>query len=274
MVHLIRSSREQSDSERIFPSVNVGEPFQGSKSINIKPKRWELSLALIVSLNLVLGAQLTATYAAYGEFNIWPAIVGGSLALITAGIGLLHIQRLSMERSRVFFLNAIDETLRIPRDIEGTARATASRLVQIGLGEAVLVAVFREEEGARPVLFPLATAGYPDMWMETAERRVLAVSPSVQVAERVAIGSDSWLRPLESLLGKRPWVARVPIERDGTVLGQILLVMRHRGLLRDVGALAALGARVAAALESASLYELGLLELQMSESEKKSLAVQ
>lgn len=273
MVHLIRSSREQSDSGRIFPSVDIGESFQVSKSIKIEPERWELSLALIVSLSLVLGAQLTATYVAYDEFNIWPAVVGGSLIVLAAGVGLLHIQRLAMERSRVIFLNAIDETLRTPRDIEGTASATASRLVQIGFGDAVLVAVFREEEGARPVLFPLATAGYPDMWMEAAERRVLAVTPSVQVAERVVIGSDSWLSPLEPLLGNRPWVAWVPIERDGTVLGQILLVMQHRGLLRDAEALAALGARVAAALESASLYELGLLELQTPESEDESFSV-
>ena len=61
--------------------------------------------------------------------------------------------------------------------------------------------------------------------------------------------------PLGSTLGKRPWVARLPITSNGDLIGLLLLVSRKGGVLRDPVVLATIAAQAAAALDHAALYE-------------------
>ena len=128
-------------------------------------------------------------------------------------------------------------------------------VAELGLADAVLVAVAREENAGESALAPLAAVGYPAGWLEEAAPRPLAVPSTPQAAERIETRGDRWVRPLEPALGERPWVARVPVARDGASLGLLLLVARRRGALADAAALSAIGARLAAALDFASLYE-------------------
>ena len=64
-----------------------------------------------------------------------------------------------------------------------------------------------------------------------------------------------WVAPLGSTLGKRPWVARLPITSNGDLIGLLLLVSRKGGVLRDPVVLATIAAQAAAALDHAALYE-------------------
>ena len=167
----------------------------------------------------------------------------------------MHIARLTRERSRAALLAAVDETLRTPRDIAGAARAAASCLAEVGLADAGLVAVAREQEAGDPALVPVATVGYPDEWLEGAEPRQLAIPASVAAAERVELRRNRWLAPLIRALGEQPWVARIPIAREDASFGLLLLTARRRGALGDAEALATVAAQLAAALDFASLYE-------------------
>ena len=255
MVDLAGDAREAREAERIFPPAAAPDALLASRLASTTREVWELRLALLVALAAALGAQLAATYAAFGSFEPWPAALGAALALLALAVGLVHIQGLSRERTRARLLEAMDETLRTPRDIAGTARAAASRIVELGLADAAIVAVAREEEAGEPALAPLAAAGYPAGWLEEATPRPLAVPSTPQAAERIETRGDRWVSPLEPALGDRPWVARVPVVRDGATLGLLLLVARRRGALGDGAALSASGARLAAALDFASLYE-------------------
>ena len=217
---------------------------------------WELRIALLVALAAGLGAMLAATYAAFEELGSLPVAVGGSLALLGLAIGLLHIRSITRERRHHALLEALVVTFASPRDIEGTASAAARLLVEGGVADACLIAVFQDGEEGEAGLAPLAAAGYPPLWLEGARSRLPAVpsAPVPATREDTALAGP-WVSPLEPELGGAPWVARVPIARGEAALGLGLLLSRRRGMLGDAELLATIGTQLAAALDRASLYE-------------------
>ena len=238
-----------------------------------------LRLAALAAAAAILGAHLAVGYALEG--GVEPALLAvdvalGALALIAA---FVHIGGLTRERRRHAIVDQLAGTLAGVYDVERTSAAGVALLVESGFADAALLAVTRpqrdpehgdeserdggaEATGALPdafvpdALFPIARAGYPDVPLEQdVEGREAPPSPEPLSARREAAGDDPWLAPLRGQLGKRPWVASVPISRAGESLGMLLLASKRRAGLRDPAMLETIGALLGSALDRARLYE-------------------
>lgn len=245
------------DGTPLFPQLQREAPERpaGPTLRAIRRSGWELRLALLVAIAAALGAQLAATYAAFDQLDPLPTALGAGLALVGLAVGLVHIARLTRERRQSALIETLAETFSTPRDVAGAADSAARRLVDLGLADACLVAVAREQEEGETAITPLAAAGYPGGWLAEAEPRMLAVPKALPRAEREDGARDRWLTPVASAFGEQLWVARVPIVRGDAVLGLVLLAAHRRGSLREAPLLEAVGAQLAGALDFASLYE-------------------
>lgn len=218
-------------------------------------------LAVFLAALALLGAHLAVTYAV--EERIDPLIAGsdGVLALITFLAALLHIGGLTRERRRHALVETLATTLTVPRDIDGAARVSVDLPVAAGIADAALLAVTRTPDPDGPDVFvPIAASGYPSRWLERA--MPLPAFPGDQpqlFAARMSAEDDQpWLTPLHPALGKRPWVAQLPIERGGELLGVLVLARAKRSdALTDRSLLLTLSALIANALEHARLYQAG-----------------
>ena len=99
----------------------------------------------------------------------------------------------------------------------------------------------------------LSAIGYPEGWAKNAP--VLPSTPQSDSTIARDRAPHPWVEPLGVRLGKRPWVARIPIISNGEVIGLLLLVARKRGALRDPVVRFTIATQVGAALDHAALYE-------------------
>ena len=170
-----------------------------------------------------------------------------ALALVPAA---WYIRSLTMERQRHAAQTALLDVLSEPRNIGDAARAALVSLARHRIADAGVIALADEHgEGQRVV----AAVGYPDGWAKAAPsvHGLGSATPAI-ARER---DPHPWLQPLGSRLGKRPWVARIPITSNGDAIGLLLLVARQSGPLRDRAVLATIATQVGAALDHAALYE-------------------
>lgn len=197
-----------------------------------------------------VGIHLAVTYAVLDTFDVRLLLLDIGLLLLALGPAAWYIGSLTNERQRhaaqVVLLDVVAE----PRNIGDAARGALAALTRHQLADAGVIALTDEHDDALRILVAI---GYPDGWAKAA--------PLVRHGDglRPLIGRERevhpWVEPLGRSLGKRPWVARIPISSNGDRIGLLLLVSRKRGALRDPVVLATIAAQVGAALDHAALYE-------------------
>ena len=197
-----------------------------------------------------VGIHLAVSYAVLDAFDVRLLLLDVALLLLALGPAAWYIGSLTDERQRhaaqVVLLDVVAE----PRNIGDAARGALAALTRHQLADAGVIALTDEHDDAQRIL---AAIGYPEGWAQTA--------PLVRYADGLTplIGRDRevhpWVEPLGGSLGKRPWVARIPISSNGDRIGLLLLVSRKGGALRDPIVLATIAAQVGAALDHAALYE-------------------
>lgn len=211
---------------------------------------------LLWALLLAGGAALVAvhlgvSFAVLQRFE--PLLLAadlGILALVLAPAAW-YINSVTDERQRHAAQIVLLDVVAEPRNIGDAARGALTALVRYRLADAGVVALADEEGDAQRVL---ASVGYPDGWAKTAALVRYAGGPEPAI-RRDRGEVHPWVAPLLPALGKRPWVARIPITSNGDLIGLVLLVTRKPGALRDEVVLATIAGQVGAALDHAALYE-------------------
>ena len=210
-------------------------------------------LAVAALLAAHLFAAVAFIEANVEGFRFWLAAADAALAGLLILTLAWHLHRLTRERQRHAFVEILVETLSVPASIEGTAEATLELVIGAGLARGGIVAAVSGDDEAATRLVPLAVAGARRGWASEA-------GLSDRLANVVSVGrehtiDDPWLLGMELTIGRRPWVARIPILRGDERLGQLLLASRHRGWLGDRALLHTMGAILAAALDHARQYQ-------------------
>ena len=221
--------------------------------------RW-LRFAVLLAGIALLGAHLAVTYAV--EETIAAAIAGIDVGLLVLGVGAawLHIGSLTRERRRHALVESLATTLTAPRDIEAATRVGVDLPVAAGIADAALLAVTRTPDDDGPDMFvPVAVSGYPVGWLDQAPwLPAFPGDPPRLFTARMDGDDQPWLVPLEAGLGRRPWVAQLPIERRGELLGVMILARAQRcDALDDRSLLQTMSTLIASALEHARLYQAG-----------------
>lgn len=239
---------------------------------------WRLRLAATAGVLAVVAAHLSVTYAATGELDPIVGAVDGALAGLVLVAMLVHTGGLGRERGRAAVLEELVAALATPLSIEDAAAAALGVLTERRVAAAGLLAVARSTgdgdsgDGDAPhgELAPLATAGYAgDPLRELDPRPAFPEEPLVIEVQRETI-EDPWLAPLEPALGRRPWVARVPIVRGDELLGVLLLTARRRRPLDDRPLLTAIGALLGATLDHSRLHQAAFQEREdLAEQESR-----
>ncbi|MGE3855319.1 MAG: ATP-binding protein [Dehalococcoidia bacterium] len=209
---------------------------------------WVLAL---LGGGLLVGVHLAISFAVLQRFE--PLLLAadlGILALVLAPAAW-YINSVTDERQRHAAQIVLLDVVAEPRNIGDAARGALAALVRHRLAEAGVIALADEQGDAQRVL---ASIGYPDGWAKTAPlvRYTSGPRPSIR-RDRGEV--HPWVAPVVPALGKRPWVARVPITSNGDLIGLLLLVSRKPGALRDDVVLATIAGQVGAALDHAALYE-------------------
>lgn len=181
--------------------------------------------------------------------------LAGALILLVA----IHLHRLTRERSRNAIIELLVDALSVPSTLEDAGRIALTTLTESRVAGAGVVAALSSDAEPGGTLIPLATTGGRRGW-EPAPASASAI-PSALTTGREAVTDDPWLLGLESTIGRRPWVARIPIARGDEVLGLLLLASRKRGWradqgwLRDRALLQTAGTLLAAALDHGRQYQ-------------------
>ena len=210
--------------------------------------------ALIVAL---LGGQAIALAVLLridGLPNL--ALLGGAhVALATVLLAGLawHLHFLNREQRRQAIIEALIDALSTPARIEATAEATLAVLVGSGVGRAGLVAVVNTDEDDRRTLTPVAVVGARRGW--SAETIDADTRFTVVATRRERVTDDPWLLGFEGMVGRHPWVMRLPIERGDEQLGALLLASRRRGWLGDRVLMRTASTTLAAALDHGRQYQ-------------------
>ena len=210
--------------------------------------------ALIVAL---LGGQAIALAVLLridGLPNL--ALLGGAhVALATVLLAGLawHLHFLNREQRRQAIIEALIDALSTPASIEATAEATLAVLVGSGVGRAGLVAVVNTDEDDRRTLTPVAVVGARRGW--SAETIDADTRFTVVATRRERVTDDPWLLGFEGMVGRHPWVMRLPIERGDEQLGALLLASRRRGWLGDRVLMRTASTTLAAALDHGRQYQ-------------------
>ena len=210
-----------------------------------------LWILLLLGGVLLAGVHLAITYVVLERFEPLLLAADVGILVLTLGPAAWYIGSVTDERQRhaaqVVLLDVVAE----PRNIGDAARGALSALVRHHLADAGVIALTDEQGDAQRVL---AAVGYPEGWAKTAPlvRYTNGAEPSIR-RDRGEV--HPWVAPLGETLGKRPWVARIPVTSNGDLIGLLLLVSRKGGPLRDEVVLATVAAQVGAALDHAALYE-------------------
>lgn len=208
------------------------------------------ALALFGGL-VLMGVHLAVTYAVLERFEPLLLAADAAILVIVLAPAAWYINSVTDERQRHAAQIVLLDVVAEPRNIGDAARGALAALVRHRLADAGVVALADEHGDAQRVL---ASIGYPDGWSKTAPlvRYTAGPEPTIR-RDRGEV--HPWVAPLLPALGKRPWVARIPITSNGDLIGLVLLVTRKPGALRDEVVLATIAGQVGAALDHAALYE-------------------
>ena len=209
-----------------------------------------LTFAALVLVVALAGAHVAVTYALAGVFDARAAIVDASMAALFFVPAAWYKGAVTRERMRHAGETLLFHVLQEPRNIQDTANEALAVLLDAGVAAAGVVAVAEEDV---EVLRVVAAAGYPEGWLLRAAPAHLVEGLDPVVSREVDL--PPWVAPLGESLGKRPWVARIPLTRGDDVIGLVMLVAGRPGLLRDAAVLAAIAEQLSAALDHAALYE-------------------
>ena len=227
-----------------------------------RPRAWSLRLAALVLTALVLGAHLGSALAWDDGLDARLLAADGALAALAVVVLLLAIERGIRERRRQAMIRALIGALTEPRTIDRAADEVARALVATRMADAALVAVALAETAAGGQTLPVAAAGYPEGWPESAA----ALPPVAEAPSRTDPGqpppagarrdaeAHPWLAPLAARLGRRPRVAELSLVRGDELLGTLLLASRRGRLLRDGALRPVVAGLAAAALDQARLH--------------------
>jgi signal transduction histidine kinase len=210
-----------------------------------------LRIATVLAAVALSAAHLGVTYAILGELDERLIVLTGGVALIVIAAAFWYVGALTDERERQALDTALLAVLLTPRNISGTARTALTTLEREGVARAGLIALADDTDSA---MFPLATIGYPEGWVVTASPAPLPWADARPVLRRER-EPHPWLTPVLDRLGKRPWVAKIPLTSTGDPIGLLLLATDHPGILREPRVLEVIGEQLSGALDHAALYE-------------------
>lgn len=213
-----------------------------------------LASLLIVALlaGLAVGLALLLDIEGERERLMLAAAHAAVAAPLLAGLAW-HLHRLNHERSRHAIIEALVDALSVPSSIEAAAETTLSVLVGSDVGRAGLVAVLSTDEANRQTLVPVAVSGARRGWM--GEALDLDAKHTTAATRRERVTDDPWLLGLEGLIGRHPWVTRLPIERGDEQLGVLVLAARRKGWLGDRVLMRTASTTLAAALDHGRQYQ-------------------
>jgi len=209
---------------------------------------------LIVALLGAQAAALAALLRIEGTRNL--ALLGAAHAVVAvvllAGLAW-HLHFLNRERRRQAIIEALIDALSGPASIGAVAEATLAVLVGSGVGRAGLVAVLNTDEDDQRALAPVAVIGARRGW--TGETVEADARSTVAATHRERVTDDPWLLGFEGLVGRHPWVTRLPIVRGDEQLGALMLAAKRRGWLGDRVLMRTASTTLAAALDHGRQYQ-------------------
>ncbi len=214
-----------------------------------------LWLAFAAVTALLVAAHAALEVAVVPELDPLVFVIDGVTGLVFVVAFALYLRWVGRERRREVIERVLLDLLAVPRNIEATANEAVKALARARLGEGMLVAIVGDGDDGDGGLRPVAVHGYPRGWLEHAPpppEGPLAARPELG---RPAATEGTWLEPVAVRLGKRPWVAQVPLRSGLDALGVLWIVARKPGPLRDPVVLDLLSTRLGAAFDHAALYE-------------------
>ena len=210
-----------------------------------------LTAAAIGVAVIVLLLNAAVLYGALDRIDPGIFIVQTLITLLLLAAALFHIRRLVVDRRRYALGTLLGVLSADPTGIEPTAQAALALLISNDIAEAGLVALADDDaEEMRPI----ASQGYPSLWLEEAQPRALP-APAAGIDSGREQNEHPWVVPVAARVGERPWVARIPLRSAGNPIGMVLLLSRQPGALDDEPLLERIGAQLATAVDHAAMYE-------------------
>ncbi len=207
-------------------------------------------VALVVAL-VVLAAHFAITLGRREALDAPVAAVDVALAVLLLAAVYAHLHSLMRERRRLALATLLLDLASEPRRIREAAAVALTALVAAGLADAGLIALV---DAGGPELRPLVASGYPAGWVDGAPDVPLGDDSPVPTLRRVR-EAHPWVDPLLPALGRRPWLATVPLLGGEEVIGVLALAATRAGALRDPALLELTSRPLAAILHQAELYE-------------------
>ncbi len=207
-------------------------------------------LALVGGI-VVAGVHLAVTYVVLDRFEPLLLAADAGILLLVLAPAAWYISSVTDERQRHAAQIVLLDVVAEPHNIGDAARGALAALVRHEIAQAGVIALADEQSDAQRIL---AAIGYPEGWAKTAPLVRYNNGPEPN-ARRDRGEVHPWVAPLGTALGKRPWVARIPITSNGDLIGLLLLVSKKAGVVRDPVVLSTIAAQVGAALDHGALYE-------------------
>jgi signal transduction histidine kinase len=207
---------------------------------------------LLLAVAVITAAHAAAILAFDGGSPDWRILaVQAATGLLVFAVAVGYLRSVAHERRREVVERMLLDLLATPRNIEDTAAATVEALHASGLAEASVIAI--AGEGDTP-LRPIVARGYPRGWLKDA-----AAMPLDTVLAEPTLQHPStrhpWTEGATAQLGKRPWVAHLPILSGDEPIGVVLVAVRKPRVLRDPEVRRLLSQHLSAAFDHAALYE-------------------
>jgi signal transduction histidine kinase len=210
-----------------------------------------LTAAAIGVAVIVLLLNAAVLYGALDRIDPGIFIVQTLITLLLLAAALFHIRRLVVDRRRYALGTLLGVLFADPTGIEPTAQAALALLIANDVAESGLVALADDDvEEMRPV----ASQGYPSLWLEEAQPRALPAR-TAGIDRGRDQSTHPWVAPVTTRVGEHPWVARIPLRSAGNPIGMVLLLARQPGALDDEALLKRIGAQFATAVNHAAMYE-------------------
>ena len=206
--------------------------------------------AIVITVALLTAAHAAVEAALTGEWD-W-RVYGTDIAtaVVILLVATIYLTAVARERQREVIERMLLDVLASPRNIEGTAIAALKALHEHRVADASLVAL--DDDGG--TLKPLVARGYPREWAESAPAASVERIQAEPSIDRPKV-LHPWIEAASASLGKRPWVALLPLRAGGETIGIIMVAARTAGVLRDPVVLDLLATRLSAAFDHAALYE-------------------
>ncbi len=210
-----------------------------------------LRVAVMLATTALIAAHLSVSYSVFDTLDERLIALDLVVALIVIVAAFWYIGAITAERERQALDEALLAVLLTPRNIAGTARTALAALEREGVADAGLIALADDTDSA---MYPIAAIGYPDGWVASAAPAALPATDA-RAALLWEREGEPWTEPVRDRVGRRPWVARIPLTSTGDPIGLLLLATRRPGILRDARVLDRIGTHLSAALDHAALYE-------------------